>query len=92
MYDVSSDWVPIYDRTAVPGFYVAIGTSGNQFKNGPVIGQIMTAIITHCEAGNDHDVDPAPLRLPRTGIDVDLSEYSRLRPFDPAAGGAGIFA
>ena len=92
VYDVSSDWVPIYDKTGVPGFYVAIGTSGNQFKNGPVIGQIMAAIITHCEAGNDHDVDPAPLRLPRTGINVDLSEYSRLRTVDPDAGGAGIFA
>ncbi|XVX20135.1 NAD(P)/FAD-dependent oxidoreductase [Actinomycetota bacterium] len=92
VYDVSSDWVPIYDKTNTPGYYVAIGTSGNQFKNGPVIGQIMAAIITYCEAGNDHDASPAPLHLPRTGVDCDLSEYSRLREFDPAAGGAGIFA
>ena len=33
IYDVADDWIPIYDRTALPGFYVAIGTSGNQFKN-----------------------------------------------------------
>lgn len=92
VYDVSSDWVPIYDKTNTPGYYVAIGTSGNQFKNGPVIGQIVTAIIEHCEAGHDHDVNPAPLHLERTGIDVDLSEYSRLREFDPSAAGAGIFA
>lgn len=92
VYDVSSDWVPIYDRTSVPGFYVAIGTSGNQFKNGPVIGQIMEAIITYCENGGDHDVNPAPLKLPRTGVECDLSEYSRKREFDPEAGGAGIFA
>ncbi|MCA1710578.1 MAG: FAD-binding oxidoreductase [Actinobacteria bacterium] len=37
VYDVSDDWIPIYDRTALDGFYVAIGTSGNQFKNAPVI-------------------------------------------------------
>ena len=30
MYDVSDDWIPIYDRTDLDGFYVAIGTSGNQ--------------------------------------------------------------
>ena len=28
LYDVSDDWIPIYDRTDLDGFYVAIGTSG----------------------------------------------------------------
>ncbi|GMA20663.1 FAD-binding oxidoreductase [Arsenicicoccus piscis] len=92
IYDVSSDWVPIYDKTSLPGFYVAIGTSGNQFKNAPVVGQILRAVIDHCEAGHDHDTEPAPLTLPRTGVELDLSEYSRLREVDPDAGGAGIFA
>ena len=32
LYDVSDDWIPIYDRTDLDGFYVAIGTSGNQYK------------------------------------------------------------
>ena len=31
-YDVTDDWIPIYDRTSLDGFYLAIGTSGNQFK------------------------------------------------------------
>lgn len=92
IYDVSSDWVPIYDKTNLPGFYVAIGTSGNQFKNAPVAGQIIATIVTACEAGHDHDASPAPMRLPRCGIDLDLSEYSRRREVDPDAGGAGIFA
>ena len=32
LYDVTDDWIPVYDRTSLAGFYVAIGTSGNQFK------------------------------------------------------------
>lgn len=92
IYDVSNDWVPIYDRTALDGFYVAIGTSGNQFKNAPVAGQIMRTIIDACESGHDHDATPAPMTLPRTGHAIDLSEYSRLRENDPSQAGAGIFA
>jgi glycine/D-amino acid oxidase-like deaminating enzyme len=38
VYDVADDWTPIYDRTELDGFYVAIGTSGNQFKNAPLAG------------------------------------------------------
>ena len=44
VYDVTSDWTPIYDRTAEPGFYVAMGTSGNQFKNAPAVGTLMRAL------------------------------------------------
>jgi sarcosine oxidase, subunit beta len=79
VYDVSDDWIPIYDRTSLPGYYVAIGTSGNQFKNAPVIGQLMTKLIVDCEAGRDHDRDPVVWRTPHTQLDVDLSHYSRLR-------------
>ncbi|MGP8010586.1 MAG: NAD(P)/FAD-dependent oxidoreductase, partial [Acidimicrobiales bacterium] len=39
VYDVTDDWQPIYDRTSLAGFYVAIGTSGNQFKNAPLVGR-----------------------------------------------------
>ena len=35
-YDVTEDWTPIYDKSALPGYYMAIGTSGNQFKNAGV--------------------------------------------------------
>jgi sarcosine oxidase subunit beta len=79
VYDVTDDWIPIYDRTSLAGYYVAIGTSGNQFKNAPVIGQLMTEIITQCEAGRDHDTEPVIWRAPHTHLDVDLSHYSRLR-------------
>ena len=32
LFDVADDWIPIYDKTDLGGFYVAIGTSGNQYK------------------------------------------------------------
>ena len=41
LYDVSDDWIPIYDKSSLPGFYMAVGTSGNQFKNAPVAGMMM---------------------------------------------------
>jgi sarcosine oxidase subunit beta len=80
VYDVSDDWIPIYDKTDRAGYYVAIGTSGNQFKNAPVIGQFLAAIIESCENGGDHDVEPVVVTLPRTGHTIDLSHYSRRRP------------
>ncbi|HEX6151769.1 FAD-dependent oxidoreductase [Nocardioides sp.] len=80
VYDVTTDWAPIYDRTDRPGFYVAIGTSGNQFKNAPVVGTLMRTLIDAVEAGHDHDRDPVRLTLPRTGREVDLSAWSRRRP------------
>ena len=79
VYDVSDDWIPIYDRTNLRGFYVAIGTSGNQFKNAPVAGRYMTELITAVESGHDHDTDPVQVKLQRTGHVADLGHYSRLR-------------
>src|SRR4051794_3209511 len=49
VYDVSGDWTPIYDRTDRAGFYVAIGTSGNQFKNAPVVGKLMATLVDAVE-------------------------------------------
>lgn len=79
VYDVSDDWIPIYDRTNLGGFYVAIGTSGNQFKNAPVVGRFLAALIAAVEAGHDHDADPVQITLERTGFVADLGHYSRRR-------------
>jgi sarcosine oxidase subunit beta len=79
LYDVTPDWVPIYDRTALPGFYVAIGTSGNQFKNAPVVGDLVATLVAACEAGHDHDADPVQLTAERTGLQIDIGHYSRRR-------------
>jgi glycine/D-amino acid oxidase-like deaminating enzyme len=39
------DWVPIYDKSALPGFCMAVGTSGNQFKNAGPVGNMMATLI-----------------------------------------------
>lgn len=80
VYDAATDWAPIYDRTSKRGFYVAIGTSGNQFKNAPVVGQLMATLITAVENGHDHDSDPIRFTAPRTGNAIEMGAYSRLRP------------
>ena len=79
VYDVTPDWVPIYDRTSLPGFYVAIGTSGNQFKNAPLVGEIMREIISSCENGHDHDANPLKITCSHTGLTLNLSAFSRNR-------------
>lgn len=79
LYDVSDDWLPVYDRTHLRGFYVAIGTSGNQFKNAPMVGLLMNELIEACEAGHDHDHDPVVVKGPVTGLAIDLGQFSRRR-------------
>ncbi|MEZ5450724.1 MAG: FAD-dependent oxidoreductase [Thiolinea sp.] len=79
LYDVSDDWIPIYDQTDLPGFYLAIGTSGNQFKNAPVAGRMMAALITACENGHDHDRDPVSYTFEYLQREVSIGFYSRNR-------------
>ena len=79
LYDVSDDWIPIYDRSDLAGFYMAIGTSGNQFKNAPIVGEMMAALITACEGGRDHDREPVDFHLRHIDRRVSLGFYSRRR-------------
>jgi sarcosine oxidase, subunit beta len=79
LYDVADDWIPIYDRTSLTGFYVAIGTSGNQFKNAPIVGRFMAALIHACENGHDHDSDPIIFQGQFSKNAINLGHYSRLR-------------
>jgi sarcosine oxidase subunit beta len=79
LYDVSDDWIPIYDKSDLPGFYMAIGTSGNQFKNAPVAGILMAELIEACEGGRDHDADPLQVRGRHTERTIDIGFYSRRR-------------
>ena len=83
LYDASTDWIPIYDRTDLDGFYVAIGTSGNQYKNAGVAGHCMAELITAVEAGHDHDTDPIKVIGRYTGLEMDLGFYSRNREINP---------
>ncbi len=79
LYDVSDDWIPIYDKSGLDGFYMAVGTSGNQFKNAPVAGAMMTELIERCEQGHDHDADPVRYTMRYTGRTIDIGFYSRRR-------------
>ncbi|WP_141014643.1 NAD(P)/FAD-dependent oxidoreductase [Nocardioides sambongensis] len=85
VYDVADDWTPIYDRTDADGFYVAMGTSGNQFKNAPLAGRFLAEIVAAVEAGHDHDRDPVHHVGEHTGLKIDLSAFSRKRPVNAAS-------
>ena len=79
LYDVSDDWIPIYDRTDLDGFYVAVGTSGNQFKNAPSAAYAMTELIQRVEAGHDHDADSVKITQRYSGLELDMGAFSRNR-------------
>ena len=79
LYDASTDWIPIYDKSQLPGFYMACGTSGNQFKNAPIAGKLMAALVAYCESGKDHDAEPMRFTLPYIKRDIDAGFYSRKR-------------
>lgn len=81
-YDVSDDWVPVYDRTSLDGFYVAIGTSGNQFKNAASAAHCVAELIMAVEAGHDHDAEPLEVQGRYTGLPIDMATFSRLRTID----------
>ncbi|GAA1584819.1 FAD-binding oxidoreductase [Kribbella hippodromi] len=87
VYDVADDWTPIYDRTELPGYYVAMGTSGNQFKNAPLIGSLMTTIIDGVTNGADHDAHPLTYTAPHTGHIINLAAFSRRRQTNTASSG-----
>ena len=83
LYDVSDDWLPIYDKSSLNGFYMAIGSSGNQFKNAPVAGHCMAELIDACEKGRDHDTDPVTVKAIYTGLELNMGFYSRNREINP---------
>ncbi len=85
VYDVADDWTPIYDRTHAPGFYVAMGTSGNQFKNAPIAGCFLAALVEAVENGHDHDASPVTYTGEHTGLTIDLSAFSRIREVNAAS-------
>ncbi len=79
LYDVTDDWIPIYDKSDLGGFYLAIGTSGNQYKNGPVIGQLLSEIIMACENGHNHDNSPVQVKLRNIDYTLNTGIFSRNR-------------
>lgn len=82
LYDVTPDWMPIYDRTVLDGFYVAIGTSGNQFKTAPLVGELMSELIMR---DGERVTTAAKLIVPGpvTGHPIRMAPYSATRPPAP---------
>jgi hypothetical protein len=70
----------------VDGFFMACGTSGNQFKNAPLVGKFMRVLIEAQEQGIDHDVTPLTVTGDFTGKEIHLDAFSRLRTEGVTAG------
>lgn len=83
LYDVSDDWIPIYDRSDLDGFYLAVGTSGNQYKNAPAVGAMMAELVEKCEGSHDHDNDPVQFTTRYTERMLNMGFYSRRREINP---------
>lgn len=79
LYDVTDDWIPIYDKSDLGGFYMAIGTSGNQFKNAPIAGEMMANMIKAGLEGRNQDTDPIDFHLKYIDRTVNTGFYSRRR-------------
>ncbi|MGW2822467.1 hypothetical protein ACWC24_15875 [Streptomyces sp. NPDC001443] len=89
VHDAADDWSPVHDRTDLAGFHVAMGTSGNQFKDAPPAGRFLATLVDRVGAGHDHDRDPLRCTGEHTGLVVDLGAFSRRRPVaEDAASGA----
>ena len=83
LYDVTEDWLPIYDRSAIDGFYMACGSSGNQFKNAPAAGRLMAGLIEYCESGRDHDKEAFRFKLTHIDYELNTASMSRRRQINP---------
>lgn len=79
LYDVTEDWIPIYDASSLKGYYMACGSSGNQYKNAPIAGKMMAALIDYCENGGEQDTAPLQFHLPAIDRPLDTGFFSRKR-------------
>ena len=78
-YDVSDDWTPIYDKSNINGYYMAMGSSGNQFKNAGAIGPMFADLVEKVENGYNHDFNSVKHKLKYTEGEIDMKIFSRLR-------------
>lgn len=83
LYNVTGDWIPIYDGTAPSGFHVDSGASGDRLRNAPVVGKMMKTLITECQAARDDHAKPAIFRFENVGIEGSIGFFSRNRAINP---------
>ena len=73
LFTVTPDWHPVMDRVeGIEGLYLAIGFSGHGFKLSPMIGVVMSELITE---GRATSIDISQLNLAR----FESGEYLRSR-------------
>ncbi len=73
LFTVTPDWHPVMDRVeGIEGLYLAVGFSGHGFKLSPMIGVVMSELITE---GRATSIDISQLNLAR----FDSGEYLRSR-------------
>ncbi|MCE0762494.1 FAD-binding oxidoreductase [Pseudonocardia kujensis] len=77
LYDAAEDWLPIYDRTCVDGLFVAMATSGTQFKTAPIVGELLRHVIESELDGKDHTT--IPFASPFSARTYSTAQFSRLR-------------
>ena len=58
---------------------MAVGTSGNQYKNAPVVGRMMAELIDACEKGLDHDKEPFQYKFKYLDHTINVGFFSRKR-------------
>ena len=87
-YDVTPDWVPIYDHSTLNGYFMAIGSSGNQFKCAGVAGRLMATLVEEAQGGRDLDAHPLEFPLERIpgGHTISSATFSRKRQLLPTSG------
>jgi sarcosine oxidase subunit beta len=83
LYDQTEDWLPLYDKSCLDGFYMCVGTSGNQYKNAPVVAKMMVKLIEYCENGGDHDDNPLCFDCKHSINKINLATFSRRREINP---------
>lgn len=77
LYDAAEDWLPIYDRTCYDGLFVAMATSGTQFKTAPIVGELLRHVIETELNGRDHTAEP--FHSPVGNRTYATAQFSRLR-------------
>jgi len=83
LYDQTEDWLPLYDKSCLDGYYMSVGTSGNQYKNAPIVAKMMVELIEYCENGGDHDKEPLSFKCAHSDTNIMLVTFSRLREINP---------
>ncbi|RJQ91296.1 NAD(P)/FAD-dependent oxidoreductase [Amycolatopsis panacis] len=77
LYDAAEDWLPIYDRTCYDGLFVAMATSGTQFKTAPIVGELLRYVVETELNGRDHTA--GPFHSPVSDRTYSTAQFSRLR-------------